>query len=542
VDFRILGPLEVADSGRLLVVGPLKERALLALLLLRANEVVSRDRLIDELWGEEPPASAVTVLQTYVSHLRKVLPSGRLTTRPPGYVIAAGKDELDLRRFERLVAQGEAALDGGDVRTAADTFGEALGLWRGAALADFAYEPFAQPAIRRLEELRLAALERRIEADLALGGHSAAVAELDALVREHPLRERFRSQLMLALYRSGRQAEALEAYQDARRTLVDELGLDPGSALQELEGAILQHDPALGFTPPIRPMQPDPAWEPQRSLLVASESTHCLEALLALAEPLARKPPREVILARLVTDAGELAEATRLVSVWRATLIKRSLAVRAAAFTSSDPGEDLVRLASEQQVDLLLVDAPAELLDEGVPDRRLGAVLTGAPCDVGMLVPRAPAPDVNGPVLVPFGGGDNDWAAVELGAWIASALGRSLTITGTVGDRDSGRRDASRLLASVSLMVQQLTAISVEPLLVEPGAAAVIDAAQDAGLLVVGLSGAWRQQGLGPARLAVARDARPPTLFVRGGLRPGGLAPQDTLTRFTWTLAGAESR
>jgi len=246
-----------------------------------------------------------------------------------------------------------------------------------------------------------------------------------------------------------------------------------------------------------------------------------------------------VILAQLVTDADALTTATRLVSDWRAALIRRGLAVRDAAFTSSDPGEDLVRLAAEQQVDLLLVDAPAELLAEGVPDRRLGAVLTGAPCDVGILVPRAAGPDVNRPVLVPFGGGDNDWAAVELGAWIASALGRSLTLTGTVGERDSGRRDASRLVASVSLMVQQLTGITVKPMLVEPGAAAVIEAAGEACLLVVGLSGAWRQQGLGPARLAVARDARSPTLFVRGGLRPGGLAPKDTLTRFSWTLAPA---
>jgi hypothetical protein len=141
-------------------------------------------------------------------------------------------------------------------------------------------------------------------------------------------------------------------------------------------------------------------------------------------------------------------------------------------------------------------------------------------------------------VLVPFGGGDNDWAAVELGAWIASAVGCSLRLTGTVADERSGRRDASRLLASVSLMVQQLTGISAEPLLVKPGAPAVIEVAKEAGLVVVGLSGAWRQQGLGPARLAVAQDARPPTLFVRGGLRPGGLAPEHTLTRFTWTLAG----
>jgi len=537
MQFRILGPLEVTDAGQRLPLHGASQRALLALLLLHANRVVSSDRLLDELWGDEPPGSGIRALQVRVSQLRKALGGAaeRLETRPPGYLLRVGPGELDLERFTLLLEEA----DGAEPAAAAEKLREALALWRGPALADFAYEPFAQAASGRMDELRLAALEQRVEADLILGRHGELIGELQTLIVKHPLRERLRGQLMLALYRSGRQAEALAVYQEARRSLVDELGIEPNPALHELEKAILRQDPVLGLTPPIRAMQPAPGWELRRSLLVAPESTDCLEALLALAEPLARKPPRDVILAQLVTDADALTTATRLVSDWRAALIRRGLAVRDAAFTSSDPGEDLVRLAAEQQVDLLLVDAPAELLAEGVPDRRLGAVLTGAPCDVGILVPRAAGPDVNRPVLVPFGGGDNDWAAVELGAWIASALGRSLTLTGTVGERDSGRRDASRLVASVSLMVQQLTGITVKPMLVEPGAAAVIEAAGEACLLVVGLSGAWRQQGLGPARLAVARDARSPTLFVRGGLRPGGLAPKDTLTRFSWTLAPA---
>jgi DNA-binding SARP family transcriptional activator len=543
VEFRILGRLELYEEGRRLPLGAAKQRALLAILLLHANELVPADRLAEELWSGEPPPSAPHLVHVYVSELRKTLHRGPrevLLTRPPGYVLVIDPDSLDLHRFEQLFSQARHALDAGDAATASSMLADALDLWSGPPLADFTYESFAQAAIGRLEELRLAAQELSMEADLALGRHLELIPDLHALSAAHPLREHLRAQLMLALYRSGRQAEALAVYQDARQALVDELGIEPSPALQELEGAILRQDPALKATPPIRPVQPERSRKPERSLLVAAERTDCLEALLALADPLARKPPREVILAQLVTDADMLAEATRLVSDWKTALVKHDLIVRAAAFTSSDPGEDLVRLATEQEVDLLLVDAPTEFLAEGLPDHRLEAVLTGAPCDVGVLVPRAPS-DMNRSVLVPFGGDDNDWAAVELGAWIASALGRSLTLTGTVADRGSGRRDASRLLASVSLMVQQVTGLAVEPLLVEPGAAAVIEAANDASLLVVGLSGGWRQHGLGSARLAVARDARPPTLFVRGGLRPGGLAPKETFTRFTWTLAGADS-
>ena len=234
MEFRILGPLEVIEDGRGLDLGGQKQRALLSALLLGANRVVSRDRLIDALWEEEPPETARKALQVYVSQLRKTLGGSRIVTRAPGYLIRVEPEEFDLERFECLVAQGGA-----------EKLREALALWRGQPLAEFAHERFAQAEVARLEELRLAALEERIEAELGLGRHAALVGELDALVAEHPLRERLRGQLMLALYRCGRQAEALEAYQQARRALVEDLGIEPGRALHELERAILVQDAAL---------------------------------------------------------------------------------------------------------------------------------------------------------------------------------------------------------------------------------------------------------------------------------------------------------
>ena len=246
LEFRILGPLEVVERDRLLVLGGPKQRALLVILLLHRGEVVSTDRLGDELWGERPPASAAKTVQAYVSNLRKALGDGVLVTRGHGYLLQTARGQLDVDRFEVLVDAGRTALGEGDARGASERLREALALWRGPPLADFAYEPFAQAEAARLEEERLAALEDRIDADLALGRHAALVGELEALVREHPLRERLQGQLMLALYRSGRQADALERYQQARRKLTDELGIEPGPELQELERAILNQDPELG--------------------------------------------------------------------------------------------------------------------------------------------------------------------------------------------------------------------------------------------------------------------------------------------------------
>jgi DNA-binding SARP family transcriptional activator/streptogramin lyase len=245
VEFGILGPLEVREQGRSIELGARKQRAVLALLLLHRGEVVSADRMIDELWGERPPATAAKSLQVYVSQLRKALGDGLLETRDRGYRLRVDAAQVDIDRFERMFQQGRELFAAGDARAAAETLRGALGLWRGTPLAEFAYEGFAQTEIARLDELRLAALEERIDADLALGRHIEVIPELEALVREHPLHERLRAQLILALYRAGRQAEALEVYRETRATLVDELGLEPGRELQDLEQAILRQDPLL---------------------------------------------------------------------------------------------------------------------------------------------------------------------------------------------------------------------------------------------------------------------------------------------------------
>ena len=238
LDFRLLGPLEVRNAGRSLALGGRKQRTLLAILLLHANEAVSDDVLSEGLWGERRPKTAPTALQIHVANLRKLLPADRLERRAPGYLLRVEPEELDLVRFERRCAEAR----GREPEEAAAALVEALALWRGRPLADFAYDAFARGEIARLEELRLGAIEQRIEADLALGRHAELVCELEALVGEHPLRERLREQQILALYRCRRQAEALEAYRQARRVLVEELGIEPSSALKELEQAILSQD------------------------------------------------------------------------------------------------------------------------------------------------------------------------------------------------------------------------------------------------------------------------------------------------------------
>ena len=530
MEFRVLGPLEVWDEDRELSLGGPKPRALLAVLLLQANEVVSGDRLIDELWGEDSPERAAAALRVNVSRLRKALPQDVLATRSPGYAIRVEPDELDLQRFERLVDEGRSLLARGLTADASERLRDALSLWRGPALADFAYERFAHTAIARLEEIRLAALELRIQADLALGRHDELVGELEALVAEHPLRERLRAYLMTALYRSGRQAEALDAYQDARLALLDELGIDPNPALQELERAILRQDPALD----VRAPAPTGVREAERSILVATTHEGRVDALLAVAEPLVRHPPRVMILARLVPDAAELRPASAWLEERRSALEARGVVARSASFTSTVPGEELARLATELDVDLVLADAPDELLADGAPDEQLAAVLADTPCDVALLVPRDATPE--GPVLVPFGGAEHEWAAVELGAWFARAAHVPLRLAGAAAVPEHGRRDASRLLSHGALAVQRVLGISAEPLLTPPGEEGMLEASRDAGLLVVGLSTRWHREGLGPARLRLAREATAPTLLVRRGLRPGGLAPPTTLTRFTWSI------
>jgi DNA-binding SARP family transcriptional activator len=241
LEFRILGPLEAVDGEEVLHLGGQKQRALLALLLLDPNRVVSTDRIVDALWGEQPPRTAATSLQNFVSQLRKLVGSETLVTKPPGYELRLAGEQLDLVRFRRLVdeARGEPPEE------RAERLRRALALWRGPPLADLGFESFAQSEIVRLEEFRLAVVEDRVEAELEAGRHAELAGELETLAEEHPLRERLRAQLMLALYRAGRQAEALQIYHDTRRVLVEELGIDPSPSLQQLHGSILRQDPGL---------------------------------------------------------------------------------------------------------------------------------------------------------------------------------------------------------------------------------------------------------------------------------------------------------
>ena len=731
LEFGVLGPLEVLRGGEPITPSAAKQRALLALLALNANSVVSADRLIDEIWGEDAPATAQSALQVHVSQLRRVLEPKRaqrsayevVVTRPPGYVLRVAPEQLDLRRFERLVGEGAQALADGRADTAAETLRGALTLWRGPALADLLFEPFAQVPAARLEELRLAALEKRIEADLACGRHAELVVELQELCATHPLREGFAGQLMLALYRCGRQAEALDVYQRARSTLVDELGIDPGPALQRLEREILIQDPGLDlaqeparlpsgfftlvftdvedstlllhrlgerygtlladyrhlvresfsarggrevdrqgdgfffafehvrdaalaaveclraiarhawpegeevrvriglhtgapslvddgyvgmdvhraariggaahggqillslqtaqvlmeeslpdvelqelgshelkglrepealvqlavpgltaeFPPPRASAVARPAPVPRRAVLVVSEGGGSFGDVVALAEQLVvGEHPHELVLAQLLDPAeGErLAEVAASLGEQRQELEALGGTARVSVFTSSTYAEDVVRLASRSEIDLLLTPGPAGILRDGAMDDTLTTLLRQILCDIAFLV-RSKTEGWScreGPVLVPFGAGEHDWAALELGAWFAGTGSRPLQLLGTVAESESGRRDASRLLADAGLLVQRATGVAPVPRLVAPGHQAVVEATAEGGLLVIGLSERWGEEGLGMTRWAIARSAPVPVLFVRRGLRPGGLAPDVSATHFAWSV------
>jgi DNA-binding SARP family transcriptional activator len=518
LEFRVLGPLEVVGENGPMRLGGRRQRATLAILLLHANRVVPVERLADDLYAGRPPVSAVTQVQRQVSELRRVLGSADvIETRSPGYTLRLRDEDFDLARFERLTGEAHVARARHDPGAAAALLGEALALWRGPPLADLAYEPFARAAVERLEELRLAALEERIDADLELGRHAALVGELEALGAEHPLRERLRGQQMLALYRSGRQAEALGVYRDARQQLVSNFGLEPSAPLRALEHAILTQDASLEVVAPVPAVRAG-------AVLVAPSGDAGLDALLALAAPLARD--RELVVARLVADEGELAEATAALSACRPP-------ARTAAFTSDDRTADLVRLATAHEADLVLVDAPPDVDGERIPET-LAEVLERSPAQVAILAPGQGGG--SGPVDVPFGGGEHDWAALEVGAWLAVSTGARLRLVGTRADPRSGRRDASRLLADASLAVQRLVDVDAEAVLADHDERALVRAVSDAAVVVVGLSPRWRHEGLGVTRRALVRGAPGPVLLVHRGPRPGGLAPRESRTRFTWTL------
>ena len=311
VEIRLLGPLEVTADGRTLELGGGRQRALLALLALRPGQVVSTDALVESLWGEQPPPTAHKALQGLISQLRRALSplgDGVIATRPPGYALDVDPDSIDVHRFERLAALGREALES-DPRGAVVQLREALGLWRGEALAEFAYEPFAQAEIGRLVELRVSASEDRFDAELATGRHVDVVPELRALVAANPLRERLRGQLMLALSRAGRQADALEVYREGRVVLDRELGLEPDVELRRLEQAILAQDPTLGRVEKPRPQRPPTGRRRRLVVAAVAVTVACVVAAVAFAvadrgEKTAAVTPNSLV--KIAVETGEI--------------------------------------------------------------------------------------------------------------------------------------------------------------------------------------------------------------------------------------------
>lgn len=484
IEFRLLGPF---DGPVDLPAG--KARALLARLLLDVGRVISTDTLVAALWDEPPPPSAPKVLQAHISALRKALGANAIQTRAPGYALRGATS--DLAHFEELT---ERARDEHDLARRSRLLNEALALWRGEPLAEFKREPFARPAAARLAELRLDALTRRIDAELELGEHARLVRELTTLVEEEPLREQPRKQLMTALYRSGRQADALGVYRAGRRLLVEQLGIEPGLALQELERAILRQDPTLAQDP--RPAARGPI------ICIGT-------APLGLLAPLAR----EIIVVELADDATTFTDVRTRLERLRAAHPD----IRTASFTSRDVAADAVRLATEQQAELLVVSDVSD------------ALLAASPCDVAVANTVDAIGD--GVVVVPFGGAKEEWPALQLAAWLAHAHARPVRLLGLEASEE--QRDASRMLAGASLALQRFSGVIVETALISAGATGVL--AQNGAAIVASLPRA----PLDPIRAALLQRARVPVLLVHGGLHPGGLAPDRTLTRFSWSLAGS---
>ena len=394
--FRLLGPLSVTIGGEAVALGGEKRRALLAALLLEANQVVSRDRLIDALWGEDPPDTARNTIQVYVSQLRKLLPEGTLETAPPGYRLVVDPKSVDLFEFVRLSREGQSALSAGDAAAAGDTLRMALALWNGAPLADLAWEPFAQAEIVRLEELRLVALEDRIDADLALGRHGQLVGDLERLVAEHPLRERLRGQLMLALYRAGRQADALAVYQRMRRTMVDELGIEPSESLRKLERAILEQDPALnvtqtGPTSPRRlPTPPTPLLGRERELgrladLVRADDTRLVT--LTGTGGIGKTRLALELVRRLAPEFQDGAAVAMLATLRDPTLVARAILEAVEIPDTGHDAEDVVAKSLADSELLLLVDNFEQVLAAAPTIARL---LDAAPKLKVVVTSRAP--------------------------------------------------------------------------------------------------------------------------------------------------------
>ena len=437
-EFRLLGPLEVSRNGEPVPVDGPHLRALLAILLLRANTPVSRDRLVDDLWQQEPPRHASNALQALVFRLRRALaPDGAamIVHSAVGYMLAVPRSRLDLFRVEDDWAAARAALRADDPETASRTLSATLDMWRGDPLAEFAGQWFADADRHRLAEIRLAVQCDRFDAKLALGHHQQVLGELGAVVAEHPNQERPLRQLMLALYRCGRQVDALAEYTTARTRLDDDFGLAPGSELQQLERAILRQDPALDLPVAAVPVASQP-------IILWSSSAEALAPMVALTATLATEASgRELLLVRLLGEA----EATHLsVAVTKqAELVHRlrrsRIVARSAAFTSTSPGDDLVRLADEQSSVLVLLEFGDE--QPSLSDLHT-KVLADCACDVGLLAMRVgKRPRAHAAVLVPFGGNDHDWTSAGDRVLARPRIERPVAPAGSVrGARRGSRR------------------------------------------------------------------------------------------------------
>lgn len=543
VEFAILGPLEARDAEGQIRISGTKQLGLLAVLLLRPNQFVPIPRLIEELWPHELPTQPVEAVQELVYQVRKAVertaPRGSVLERnADSYRIIVGPSGLDLYRFERLVRKAAEARQAGDIRFASSTLREALDVWRGPPLANLTFEPLtaARAEITRLDELRLGALVDRIEVELDLGLAEEAVPELEALILEHPLDERLRALLMLALYRSGRQADALTIFQETRSALNDELGIEPGRRLQELQQSILRHDPELDPVEASGSASAAPTSR-GRTVIVIAEQEAEVDGLLGLGSALARSQlARELIFALVVGESGLLGRASAVAGKWRASLTGQGIEARTAAFTSPSAGADAVRLATREDVDLLLMACPPELAAEGVIPDGLRLALAEAPCDVALLREGTGDAHAAEQILVPFGGLRHDWTALETAAWAAKALHVPLALLGIDARDENGGRDASSVLADASLLLQQVVGMSAEPRLAAEPQEALLQAADEATLLVVGLPDRWHQSGIGPLRQALARPSRGTLLFVRSGSRPSGLNPPETSPVFRWSV------
>jgi DNA-binding SARP family transcriptional activator/DNA-binding beta-propeller fold protein YncE len=495
VEFQILGPISVRMNGSELALGGPKQRVLLAALLLAAGEIVSRDRLVEALWGAEAPPSAHRSLDSHVSRLRRVLGPDRLAREAPGYVLRLGTGELDLQCFEDLVRDARAVTASGNPAAAAQALHAAFSMWRGPALADILYEPFAALESQRLEEQRLAALEDRIDAELALGRGSELVAELQGTVRAHPWRERLAGQLMIALYRAGRQAEALSVYQDIRRRFAAELGLEPGAPLRELERRILQHDPGLDAPARIvrEPRLPRRAVAGALALL----GVVLLGGWIALGSSMTASPrdgpPRTNRLIGIRVNSGA---STRVIKLPGSPA---ALAVAAQSLWAADPdGERVMRIspASGSVVDQIPAPGQPASLASGAASIWVASTLGGT-------IARIDANTDAVTQTVHLGG--DDIAAIAFGAralWAADTTQRAVV-------------EIDPRTGSVSRTVR----LDLSPTSVAAGAGAVWVADYDTNLVEKLDPGSGRvieaiHSGNGPAALAVGADG----VWVANGL------------------------